>query len=690
MDQLFRHIINMSITGSYVIVFIMIARLFLRRVPKIFSYALWSVVLFRLLCPFSMETIFSLIPSSVQGTSLNKIHTQAAPVLNQTMDTNPAININLLTTSPTAAMGTISPTPPDPWLIIAQYIWLTGIIILVFYSIITTIRLHRNLRNAIPIFDNVYERSGIITPFVYGFLKPKIYLPIGLSDKEQAYILKHEQVHIRRFDHIIKPLAFAVLCLHWFNPLVWIAFFLMSDDMEKSCDESVIRQMGSGIKKDYSTSLLTLSTGKRFIGGSPLAFGESHTKGRIKNILNYKKPTFWVLIITILAVAALSLGLLSNPQKKSLTKSLTVEDYAKQFMEQNIKSYENYGIQIMDSEITKLEKIASFDHLLESPVEIWSLEYRLKPDDASKLAVIDNVKDGLITEEASMGKPMLIFSYPNSVPHYLGEIRSGEMDESTLAGQETALRVFLESIGQLPQEAYRGNHILVKFPLTSGETSQLLLSQPVIQGDSGIWMVERWKDTNGNEYYNTPATDRALEDYYADLQNQADEGKNPSLLDPLQVALNYISNDIGMGQHIKLEQLDVNYKATVEDFAITPESTLIGYVKNLNMENHSFDFDNVEWLTMKDSARFEGLNINPDDDMPNGFYILNKYTYTNPYEVTDNTKYHIVNWEDMSAPKEVSKQEFIEYFKRYTDFVPPCIITTRDGIVTSISEKYVP
>lgn len=692
MDQLFGHILNMSITGSYVIVFIIVARLFLRKVPKIFSYALWSVVLFRLLCPFSIESMFSFIPAEVQSSPLNKLYTQT-PQIENVISTSDQALINI-STVPVPAIPVASTTPvgippansTDAWINIGQYIWLIGIALLLIYSIIATIRLSRNLRTATPLFENIYEHRGITTPFVFGLLKPKIYLPNGLSDHEKAYIIKHEQVHIHRYDHIIKPLTFAVLCIHWFNPVVWLAFYLMSDDMEKSCDESVIRQMGSGIKKEYSTSLLSLSTGRRFIGGSPLAFGESNTKGRIKNILNYKKPAFWVVLVAIIVVAALCVGLISNPKNESLT----VKDYAEQFMEQNITSYENSSdIKVIDSKITKLEKIASFDDLLATPLEIWSLEYRLKPDDPSQLTMTENVVDGFITEEGSMGKPILLFSIINSTPHYLGVIRSGENDMSTPAGQEMAVRVFLESNHQLPHETYSGNHMLVKFPLTTGETSQLLLSQPVVQGDSGIWCVERWKDTNGNEYYNTPQTDDTIAKYYARLQTLADQGEEPALLDPLQVAMNYISNNIGMGQHVKLDQLVVNKKATAEDFATTPESTLMGYVLNLRLDNQSFDFDNIEWLTMEDSARFKGLNINPDEDLPNGFYILNKYTYTDPLEVTEETRYSIVE-ANAGALKEVSKQEFIEYFKRYTDFVPPCVITTKDGYVTSIAEKYMP
>ncbi|GGH09565.1 M56 family metallopeptidase [Paenibacillus segetis] len=691
MDQLLVHTVNMSITASYVILFVLVTRLLLRKVPKIFSYVLWLVVLFRLVCPFSFESVFSLVPIDAQNTPMDRIYYSQTPQtpLTPSEITSTDQAVNNINPEPISAapMTTISTNSIDKWFDLGQYIWILGIVILLTYCLVTTARLHLRLRSAEHVFDNVYESSSITTPFVFGVLRPKIYLPIGLYEKERAYIIKHEQVHIKRLDHNIKPFAFFVLCVHWFNPLVWVAFFLMSEDMEKSCDETVIRQMGSEIKKDYSTSLLSLSTGRRFIGGSPLAFGESNTRGRIMNILNYKKPAFWVVIVAITVVVALGVGLMSNPKKHQIT----VEDYANQYIEQVITGHEQHDVKIVDRKITKLEKIAEFDELFSSPMEIWALEYRLKPDDPSKAIVPEGMTaDGLITEDGSMGKPMLVFSYKGSTPQFLGVIRSGENDLTKKAGQEMALRVFLEANGQLPHETYSGNHMLVKFPLTTGETSQLLLSQPVVQGDLGIWCVERWKDTNGNEYYNTPQTDDSIADYYDRLQQQAAQGEDRSLLDPLQVAMKYISNDIGMGKHISLDQLVVDDTATAKDFAITPESTLLGYVLNLSMDNDSFDFDNIEWLTLEDSARFKSLNINPDEDMPNGFYILNKYTYTDPLQVAGETKYGILDNQNLDSPKVVSKQDFIEHFKQYSDFMPPCTITTRDGYVTSITEIYVP
>lgn len=683
MDKLFLQILNMSITASYVILFVILARLLLKKAPKIFSYALWLAVLFRLICPFSFESIFSFVPINTETVPQNIMYSQTPQINSGFSVINQAANNKV-----PAPVAGASVNPMQIWIALGEAVWLLGIAVLLIYSVFKVIRLYLKLKPAKQVFDNVYEISGIKTPFVFGIFKPVVYLPIGLSENDRAYIIKHEQIHIKRLDHVIKPFAFLVLCIHWFNPLVWVAFFLMGEDMELSCDEGVIKQMGSGIKKDYSTSLLAFSTGRRIINGCPLAFGENNTKGRIVNILNYKKPAFWVVIMAVTAVAAICIGLMSNPQKKYLS----VEDYAKQFIEQNSKMYENEegaNIKIVDSKITKLRRIASFNNIISSPLEIWSLEYRLKPDDISKFMPAGgmNAIDGWITEDSSMGKPMLIFSYEGKKPKYLGCIWNGENDFTTSAGQEIALRIFLEGIGLLPHETYSGNHVLVKFPLSTGETSQLLLSQPVVQGDLGIWCVERWMDGTGNVYYDTPKTDVMISDYYKALQKQCDNGHNPSLLDPLQVALNYINKDIG--QNVLLNELIPQYSAKAEDFLKTPKSNFIGFISNFKADKASFHLDRVEWLTVEDTKRLKELNIKPED-LPNGFYIYNPNSYPMFCQVTEKTQYNIVNLGKEAAHKSITMEEFIKYLEQFSDFAPLFRIITKDGYVQSITEQYVP
>ena len=183
---------------------------------------------------------------------------------------------------------------------------------MLLYSGISYLKIRKKVRIAVPLRSNIWIADDIKSPFVIGFLKPKIYLPNNLGEQEQEYIILHEQHHIRRLDHVIKTLAFLALTIHWFNPLVWFAFVLACKDMEMSCDEAVIRKIGENVRADYSASLLTLATGHRIIAGTPLAFGEGDTKGRIRNLAKWKKPAIWVLVLTIIICLILGVCLITD------------------------------------------------------------------------------------------------------------------------------------------------------------------------------------------------------------------------------------------------------------------------------------------------------------------------------------------------------------------------------------------
>jgi hypothetical protein len=205
-----------------------------------------------------------------------------------------------------------------------------GIIALLIYSFLSVMLLKRQLKGAQLIDKNIYEANNLKTPFVLGLINPKIYMPVGLLKEEQNYILIHEKTHIRRKDHIIKRLAFLILTVHWFNPLVWIAFMLMSTDMELSCDEKVLKVMNEDIKKPYANLILSLAAGKHILNGSPLAFGEGNVKRRIKNVLNYKKPVFWVIAVSIIIVSIVGIGLMANPKADKSDESSQITDLGQQ------------------------------------------------------------------------------------------------------------------------------------------------------------------------------------------------------------------------------------------------------------------------------------------------------------------------------------------------------------------------
>lgn len=318
LQDLFLSVLNMSVTASYVILFVMAARLFLKNTPKIFSYALWAVVLFRLVFPFSFSSAFSFLKAVTPSSGkMEFIPADVGMVGQPQIDTGISGVNSVINSSLPAATPYASANPMQIIIFILSVIWILGVLALIIYSVASYLLLKHKVRMAVLLQDNVFECENIATPFVLGIINPKIYLPIGLSETEKSYILKHEQTHIRRFDYIIKPFAFLVLCVHWFNPLVWLSFILMSRDMEMSCDERVIKELGTDIKKDYSTSLLSLAVNKKMISGSPLAFGETGAMGRIKNVLNYKRPALWVIVVAVIAVVAVGIGLLANPNAAS-------------------------------------------------------------------------------------------------------------------------------------------------------------------------------------------------------------------------------------------------------------------------------------------------------------------------------------------------------------------------------------
>lgn len=314
MTDIFLMVFNMSLTASYVIVFIVLLRLPLKKAPKVISYSLWIVAAIRLLCPFSFESILSIIPMNTSPISQD-IAYKPIPHINSGIT---AIDTYVKSSLP-APVAEASVNPLQIYTQIGTYIWLLGIAAMLVYSAVSVLILKNRLKSAYNTERNIYEADNLKTPFVLGFFRPRIFIPAGLASEEKGYIIRHEQTHIRRFDHIIKPFAFLVLSIHWFNPLVWLAFVVMGTDMELSCDERVIKEMGSNIKKAYSHSLLSLASGKRIINGSPLAFGEGNVKGRIKNVLNYKKPGVWIIAAAVAACIIASVCLLSNPKSNNDT-----------------------------------------------------------------------------------------------------------------------------------------------------------------------------------------------------------------------------------------------------------------------------------------------------------------------------------------------------------------------------------
>lgn len=317
MEQLFITVLNMSLTGSVIILAMLIVRLCFRNAPRSFSYVLWAVVLFRLLCPISFTSNLSFLgifaKDAVHEGRMEYIPEdigyQMEPKVSLPVPgINDVVNESLPAGTPAGSVN-----PLQIVLFIGTWIWILGMAVLMIRSILTLFFLKKKLKAAVWERDNIYRMPGEGTPFVYGIFRPRIYLSQALSPEEERYMLLHEQIHIRRMDPLFRTLAYAALCIHWFNPFVWLAFSLSEKDMEMSCDEAVIRQIGSNVKKKYSASLLALASGHRIIKGIPLAFGEGDTKQRIENVLRYRKPTRILIIAAVIASVILAIQFLAYP-----------------------------------------------------------------------------------------------------------------------------------------------------------------------------------------------------------------------------------------------------------------------------------------------------------------------------------------------------------------------------------------
>lgn len=312
MEAVFLKVLNMSITASWFVLAVLLLRPFIKKAQKWIMGILWGFIAIRLICPFSIQSTLSLIPSAETVPkdillSDTPAITSGLSFINQTI--NPILS------------GTLSPKSGDsvnPMQIItftASIVWIIGISVMLIYMLISFLRIAGKVREAAPLQDNIRVCDYITTPFIFGLFRPRIYLPSSMNKADIHYVLAHEKAHLKRKDHIWKPLGFLLLTVYWFNPILWAAYYLLCKDIELACDEKVLREFGTEIKKPYSDALINCSAPRKMIVTCPLAFGEVGVKERILNILNYKKPAFWVVITAVIACIAAAVCFLTNPKE---------------------------------------------------------------------------------------------------------------------------------------------------------------------------------------------------------------------------------------------------------------------------------------------------------------------------------------------------------------------------------------
>ena len=310
MTELFLRVVNLSIAASWLVLAVLLLRLILRRSPKWISMLLWGLVGIRLICPLSLESVWSLIPSAqtisptILTDSTPTVHT-GFPTLNQSI--NPVLS-QAVSSAPDAA-----PNLLEIWLPVLAVLWFLGMAALLAWSVLRYLRLRRDLETAVWLEDNLYQSGAVRSPFVLGLRHPRIYLPFSLDGDTLAHVVAHERTHLARRDHWWKALGFVLLCVHWFNPLMWVAYGMFCRDVELACDEAVVKNLEPKQRADYSQALLLCSVGHTAWTASPLCFGEVSVKQRVKAVLRYRRPTLVAVSASVLVCVLVGVAFLTNP-----------------------------------------------------------------------------------------------------------------------------------------------------------------------------------------------------------------------------------------------------------------------------------------------------------------------------------------------------------------------------------------
>ena len=317
MSEAFLKVVNMSISAGWLVLAVLALRLILKKAPKWVNVLLWGIVAIRLICPFSIESALSLIPS--KETISPEIMMDWTPEISTGIESLDQVVNPVISTSFAPNPGT-SANPLQILIPVAANLWLLGVLILLAYTAISYLSLRLKLRTAVILRDNIFQCETVSSPFVLGILKPRIYLPYSMDGNNLNHVVAHEQAHIRRKDHWWKPLGFLLLTIHWFNPLMWIAYILLCRDIELACDEKVIAELGNEQRADYTQALVACAVNRHMITACPLAFGEVGVKDRVKSIMNYRKPTLWIIVTALVVCAVVAVCFLTDPAGTSLTK----------------------------------------------------------------------------------------------------------------------------------------------------------------------------------------------------------------------------------------------------------------------------------------------------------------------------------------------------------------------------------
>ena len=437
MDKIFSEIFSMSVNSAWLIIAVIIVRAVLQKAPMYFRKILWGLVGFRLLIPFSFESSFSLVPHETQQTAHRVVGQVVAAPVEQGISFEEIVPV----------------------------LWMAVGFAFFAYGFISYIKLRLKIIDSILVEDNIYRSEKIDSPFVCGFIKPKIYLPYGLDEVTQNCVLQHEKTHIKFADHIIKAISFVVLCIHWFNPLVWVSYFLLCKDVELSCDESVVRKYDSEGCKQYARALLELGVNKVKFTACPVAFGEVSIKTRIKSVVNYKRASKILVLVSLCLCIGVSVCFMTEPEveaKEGELDKVVVEETTKESTESATESVTERATESVTERATELPAEPQSEPVIESVTEVstekvtqQTVDYEETVKDTEELyddSIFENEEDGIVDDPLNkiiIAQPDLI-DPPAPTSIYEGGSYNNLGSNSSVIGDEPSNTVTVPSINWDP------------------------------------------------------------------------------------------------------------------------------------------------------------------------------------------------------------------------------------------------
>lgn len=720
MGDIFLQLLNRSITGGWLVLVVLAVRFLFRKMPKWICCLLWVVVAMRLFVPFSIESPFSLQPSAqpIQSTTVvdGGVKTYVPEIDSRVSFVEDRVNPALRDTF--AYQESESASPMQIVTTIAGYIWLIGMAALLIYAMVGTIRLYGSVREAIRYRDRIYLGDAVTTPFILGVFRPRIYLPSTLSQAEIDYVLAHERAHLKRGDHVWKTIGYLTLCVYWFHPLCWVAYFALCKDIELACDEKVIRDMSYDDKKEYSRVLLSCAKQRRFVLSCPLAFGEVGVKERVKSVLNHKKATWGATILAVVACVVIAVCFLTNPtgfqydESNDVIVSATSFDHREQSdaaaVEMSAARIDELGSRLAhvkkarrSNEFAGLTPLYQIRAALSDGTDIRVSGYSATDED-----MVDIERNGehyMVSDtdfEAYVSR--ICKSEDVTVAVTATEEDSAEQTQTLdeTAAYDEMTRV-VSTVGI--KNAYAWNNTadveqntdaLIK--MASDDTGRYEI-YGIISKDYGTcgmllndWVggSENWNfayvpwyysgapddepvlewDSSGTDKY---SFDKYVFSYVSDYENGVPVWYK-AVLD--------CGYDTGHMEFMSEEEYDerLRWLGDVEE-----ELVYIGWLRG-----RSCAFDPVEWVEVP-SERADELDIT-EEDAPSGFYVYNETKDIDKRPIDDNCRFQILDWENNYEPKNVTQEEMEQIMEERKDLNIPYKIRIDNNYITAVTEQYVP